>query len=55
MIHRTHGKNAISTRRENQKFLMPINVIWVVQSPSKKYSASLVGQISGLTLPVSPE
>jgi hypothetical protein len=41
--------------RENLKFPRPINVIWLVQSRQKKYSACPVGQISGLSPRVSPD
>jgi hypothetical protein len=37
-----------------RKFGNNYNVIWVVQSLSQKYFASPVGQIRGMTPPVSP-
>ena len=36
--------------RVEANFLKPINAIWVVQPSSKKYSSSLVGQISATSL-----
>ena len=39
--------------RQNADFPRRINVIWVVQSRLQKYSASVVGQITRITPPVS--
>jgi len=43
-----------SPRHDGGKFDCDFKVIWAVQSCTKKHSASVVGQITGLTLPVSP-
>src|SRR6266702_3985045 len=51
----SHAGGLLNAVRENRKFPIPINVIWVVQSFAQKYSASVVGQITGLTLRVSPD
>ena len=51
----SHADGLLNAVRENRKFPIPINVIWVVQPRLKKYSASVVGQITGLTTPVSPD
>jgi hypothetical protein len=49
---RTRLPGSAGVLRENADLLKRINVIWVVQSPSQKYSRSLLTQITCISLAI---